>query len=252
MSSFVEGTGLSEVWLRAVEHLAQQRGHEEFNLVVVVNPGDEIPAVRQVLNLCLERHGLQTVETVANTLFPWALFLMSQDRHELYQRYERLVPTLRRFWRNNRGTYFERIISWNGEWGKKMNQLEAVVGKLKRPTSDKCVYEISIYDPRADSRLSHMMRFPCLSHISFKLDRHSGLLHAVALYRNHYYFQRAYGNLVGLSAMQNFIAKEAKLRVGELVCHSTHAEIDALSKREIGELTERCRKALNEVVRSNA
>lgn len=46
------------------------------------------------------------------------------------------------------------------------------------------------------------------------------------MYRNQYYVARAYGNLLGLSRLQAFIAGELGLGVGELVCHATHAHLD--------------------------
>jgi thymidylate synthase len=241
MANLILRTGLAEAWLAVMEHLMEQPRQEDFNLIVGVKPGPEGVKIRNILNSFLENHKLQRVETVANTIFPLTLSLITGGRHELYQRYKALLPHLRRFRSNNRGTYFERMISWDGDWDAKVNQIETIVRKLQHPTSGRCVYEISVYDPRVDSNFPRMMGFPCLSHVSLKLDRLSDTLHLVALYRNHYYFERAYGNLVGLSALQRFIAAEAKLRPGELVCHSTHAEIDCLSKREATDLIARCK-----------
>jgi hypothetical protein len=46
------------------------------------------------------------------------------------------------------------------------------------------------------------------------------------VYRSHYYIQRALGNLFGLAHLQHFIAQEAGLQMGPLVCHSTMAQLD--------------------------
>ena len=46
------------------------------------------------------------------------------------------------------------------------------------------------------------------------------------LYRYHYYIEKALGNLLGLSQLLYFVAKETGLGVGPLVCHSTNAVLD--------------------------
>lgn len=47
-----------------------------------------------------------------------------------------------------------------------------------------------------------------------------------ALYRNHYYVQRALGSLIKLSQLLYFVAHESGLTAKSLVCHSTFARLD--------------------------
>jgi len=47
-----------------------------------------------------------------------------------------------------------------------------------------------------------------------------------AMYRYHYYIEKALGNLLGLSQLLFFVAKETGLGVGPLVCLSTYAVLD--------------------------
>ncbi|MCA8886083.1 MAG: hypothetical protein KDA35_05635, partial [Hyphomonadaceae bacterium] len=70
---------------------------------------------------------------------------------------------------------------------------------------------------------------PCLSHLSFKLgpDRR---LHLTALYRSHWYVQRALGNLFGLAHLLHFVADEAGLKLGSLICLSSMAQLDTKPK----------------------
>jgi hypothetical protein len=64
-----------------------------------------------------------------------------------------------------------------------------------------------------------------LSHLTFKLvDRKE--LELTAIYRSHYYIQRALGNLIGLAQLMRFVALEAGLKVGRLTCISTDAHLD--------------------------
>jgi hypothetical protein len=48
------------------------------------------------------------------------------------------------------------------------------------------------------------------------------------VYRNHYYTEKLLGNLMGLGRLMEFVAAETKTKVGHLVIHSTHAQIDTM------------------------
>ena len=63
-------------------------------------------------------------------------------------------------------------------------------------------------------------------HLSFKLHT-DDRLSLTALYRSHFYVQKALGNLLGLSQLMCFIAEQVGLTVGPLVCHSTLAQLEA-------------------------
>jgi len=45
-----------------------------------------------------------------------------------------------------------------------------------------------------------------------------GRLHMTAVYRNHQFVRRAYGNYLGLGSLLGFVAREAACEVGELMC----------------------------------
>ena len=65
----------------------------------------------------------------------------------------------------------------------------------------------------------------CLSFISLKVHQERGLM-LTAMYRNHTYITRCLGNLIGLSRLQAFIAKESGLAAGPLTVISTQATLD--------------------------
>ncbi|MFI7019931.1 hypothetical protein [Streptomyces sp. NPDC050164] len=67
--------------------------------------------------------------------------------------------------------------------------------------------------------------FPCLSHISLQLDR-DRRVHAAALYRSHFMFERAYGNYLGLGRLLAYIAQQAELACGSLTVVAGHARLD--------------------------
>jgi len=67
------------------------------------------------------------------------------------------------------------------------------------------------------------------------------------MYRSHYYVAKTLGNLLGLAQLQAFVANETNLKVGPLICHSTHARVDTGSEwslNDIKNLASQCREAL--------
>ena len=70
------------------------------------------------------------------------------------------------------------------------------------------------------------------------------------MYRSHYYMNRAYGNLLGLARLQSFVAEQAELVLGPLVCHSTMAVLEhgrqvGWLKGDVTPLLSRCREVMS-------
>lgn len=226
---------ITEAWIAGTERLIGARGDAFTSILEVRQPGEprglDLPA-RLLLDDVLMRSNRMDTETVANTIFP---HVMARHRtaEALYERYlTRTYPRIRRLKGNKRGTYFQRLIYHRGidRRGriKESNPLADVItkmrGALAEPRTLRSAYELAVYRPSLDARVR--MAFPCLSHLSLKLEPSSRLLHLSAFYRNQYYIQRAYGNLLGLARLQAFIARELNINVGALVCHATHAHLD--------------------------
>jgi hypothetical protein len=249
----VSGDNVSLAWLASV------------NLVVaVVRPTEEVAAVRARLDTFVavrRRNRVPLVRTVANTIFPSSLYfpdLGDQARPHLYENYQFARPIARLHHANNRGIYFDRLVAWPGEKGP-INQLERMIRRLRRqletsgPMSSAYELAVSAPDDVADLTESSagggdgelrifrpdldnsIMGFPCLSHISLTLAQRQ--LHMTALYRNQGFIQRAYGNLLGLGSLLNFLAHEAGCTPGELVCVATHADLEIGTKPGFGKAT---------------
>jgi thymidylate synthase len=150
-----------------------------------------------------------------------------------------VYPKIRRYGDCAWGTYAQRLIERTGPKGEKIYPLADLVEKIKQqlelPSTKRAAYElgviepfldIPVYEPGHDRKYS--MGGPCLSHISFKVSKEHRL-YLTAVYRNHYYVQRAMGNLLGLAHLQYFVAKEAGIEVGPLACLSTCASLDTKS-----------------------
>ena len=56
------------------------------------------------------------------------------------------------------------------------------------------------------------------------LTLHDGRLHCLAVYRHQYFIEKAYGNMLGLSALLHFLCQQSGYEPGELVVHATMAD----------------------------
>lgn len=273
MAHLIEAETISEAWLRAVEHLVADHG-KAVNLAVASSAPTENPAIRAEFDAFLrDRRKAGTrvyqINTVANTLFPAALYQHNRDdaRERLYALHEEAQSVHGR--RSQSENYFDRLVNWPGPDGP-VNQLELLVQRLKGQLATSApkssVYEAGVSHP-SDTPLaseeSHessspdgelrihapgidkrFIGFPCLSHISVTLDH--GTLIVSALYRNQHFIDRAYGNYLGLARIGEFLAQEVDCKLGEILCLATHADvqIDKYGREALNHLTKVCRDRL--------
>lgn len=247
MAELIIGKDISSAWLKAVEHLVGCDDGKDVNLSVAFTGADEEAAVRAALDSFVaewrtkkRKPQIYPVSTVANTLFPQALYRGKRGREtrdRLYGLHERSMRVQRRL--REKETYFNRFVNWPGK--EPFNQLEHVIGRLeaqlaaaerKGPLSS--AYDLGssvpdefadngdlrIYTPGIDKRI---MGFPCLSQVSFTLVHRR--IHLAALYRNQDFVSRAYGNFIGLARLGSFIAREVGCELGEVLCVASHADV---------------------------
>lgn len=274
MADLIQRDKLSEAWLAAVE-LLLDRGGKAVNLNVAFAAAtgdgtpvqDEIDAFLEERDLRSEDNEVWSVGTVANTIFPDALYhphLAGTAAARLYENYA-LSMRMHRRRKRDKETYFNRLVAYpfapatdedldqrlnaDGTW----NQLDFYVRRLRKQRETlhlSSSYELGVSHPiDADLRIQapfkdkRMTSFPCLSHISLTLvDDH---VHMNATYRNQTFVTRAFGNYVGLARLLRFIAIETGAQPGEVQVVATHgdAELSTLNKGAVRELVERCRAA---------
>jgi hypothetical protein len=216
-------------WRAAVAGVDAQYGDSAYNVVIdVTNPlaggGLDDPRVA-VVEAFLQGFG-KSVETIANTIFPSALYYRHGAPAFFDTFRDRVLPKVRKNARWS-GYYFERMMQVPARDGGSVNQLWDLVERMRDPNvraNNK--FELSLFDPERDVDGSPYGG-QCLSFLSFKL--HPGTpktLALTAIYRNHFYIEKLLGNIVGLGRLMEFVAREAGLDVGPLTILSTHAEID--------------------------
>ncbi len=227
---YLEERNLSMAWGRGLR-LAGARGNSEVVPLVVAITGfdndgtvEEELQVRSALENVLATEGKQSIETVANTIFPRSLWNPGAPRQVLFKRYLEILPKVLRATRKNaRGTYFERMIT-GGPKGRE-NQLEFGIGTyLARDGVRRSVLQIAIFDPNRDHSAAAQLGFPCLQHVTFAPTDQGLCMNA--FYAAQYMVERAYGNYLGLCRLGQFVAHEMKLPLVRLTCFTGIAECE--------------------------
>jgi thymidylate synthase len=271
----IEAKSCARAWAAACKSIMATK-NEGYNVVIdvadtVKHNAKENTAINLV-DKFLKLHEESPIVTVANTIFPQALY----EAHGSPRFYEVYHRDFDRFSREAKGwgQYFDRMTRWKVAGGETIHPLQDLIAKLKK-NEDKqrrvrAVYEmavtgpslgtpdlpdqdeeetdldLTIYAPGSDRR--RPMSGPCLSYLSFKRHTDGDLL-LTAVFRNHYYMTKLLGNLIGLGQLQAFVAKEAALKTGSLTVVSTHAEIDmegGWKTNEVRELVEQVGKMLQD------
>ena len=221
---------LDQGWLDAIKAARSSRGHEVSPLIVAFGVSadeqpDDCSALRHALDEALVSSGRATVETVANTLFPNSLWNPRKTRQQLFERYLKILPTLRHL--NRRGLYFERLINYPGKRGEAgMNQLNHVAATFKSGNHRRSALQAAVLDPASDLTDSRQQGFPCLQQIAFVPNHEDNTLTLTAFYPMQYLFERAYGNYLGLSRLGKFMAHEMRLRLEKVICIAAVAKLD--------------------------
>ena len=238
----------ASAWLEAASAVNAAHGHEAYNVIMdIAEPLIETTIDRKIMDLVdslLINHGEIPLQSVANTIFPQALYRRygAPQFIELFN--DKLLPKLRR---NDRwtGYYFERMTRYPTRDSKPLNPLWDIVERIKdKKNKSRNKFEVTLFDPERDLDNSPYGG-QCLSFLSFKII-HSPeeSLALTAQYRNHYYIKKLLGNLIGLGRLMAFIAAEAQIGVGPLTILSTHACVDTpkgCGRTDINALLHKCR-----------
>jgi len=235
MKVFDENT-FTTAWFKALKFLNEKGNSPYYNLLIYVeNPAnfdDKSEQIIKITDTFLKQYS-KSLHNVAETIFPAALYY-KYGWKKLQEKYLELYPEIKTI--STWGTYAHRMLFRQKSDNTEINPLDICLEKLKkihnRKPKTKAAYEINILDENLDLQMycanqdkNRIIGGPCLSHISLKLDLEKKL-YLTALYRSHFYVERALGNLIGLLRLQEVLCKEANLSPGPLVCMSTYAQVD--------------------------
>lgn len=255
----VVSDNLSDAWINALTLLATP-GIVSFEPLVVTVEGftpdsrpTETVGVRPLINRHLQdawrsSHNASrnktrppaSVDTTASTIFPESLWQPGLPRAELYTRYLKILPWLRRCPPNRHGIYFERLIAF-GRGPNGGNQLEQMLTAYDAGVRRVSAYQAIIADPARDSKLSSLLGFPCLQQVAVHPSPSRGSLSLTGFYGTQYLFQRGYGNYLGLCRLGRFLAIEMGLQLDRVTCVASHVPVEggfgkATMRALIGEL----------------
>ncbi len=254
---------LSYAWGRAF--LMAMKGRSKDLLPLTVSIGglveglpNEDDRIRQALDLALAQNKKYGCAVSAMLIFPFKFWNLKGRPHiqeftDLYLK--KYLPRLKeRDRRNCYGTYFERMIAFQGfknKSGKLLNegknQLEHIInlwpkaGDHSRPRQS--ALQVACFDPVKDHNGSALAGFPCLQQVGFIYDD-AGNLAINAFYPTQYIFDRAYGNYLGLCHLGYFMAHELGLKFVRLNCFIGRPELGNVKKGVLRELIDVVRETL--------
>lgn len=254
------GKNISTAWAKAFIQCHKTAGGILSPAVVRMSVNDgaegvESSAIRGIVDSKLQEllkkpTPLQdVVETVAGTIFPESIWTLAKgDRHTFYEMYESMLPLIRRKSNNRRGTYFERLISFQGASGEKVNQLEHIINTWHDGNRRHSALQAGIFDPRTDHSNQPLQGFPCLQQVVFYPNGANGKdgLSVVAFYANQTLAEKAYGNYLGLHRLGRFMAKEMGIQMKEVVCIASALKLsDSITKSCCGPVIKEIEAVLN-------
>jgi thymidylate synthase len=215
-------------WAQAI--LALTDNHwDAWNIVVQIDHPELFDKyIHNLLENFAKRNNLISQKHVAHTIFPQRFFTNGITRDKLYEKYLRFFKRPRKEPRHGWGTYFVRMISYSTPDGD-VDQLGGIINNIKdRSKNYGASYTIVIPCPHQD--LNKIMGGPCLNYITIQTENTSGIkdtkiINMLAVYRNHDFTKRAYGNYLGLCHLLKYIAHETNSQIGTLTCVSSHAFI---------------------------
>jgi hypothetical protein len=176
----------------------------------------EIPGIREAVENFLVAEGKKDVENVAWTIFPQRYWEMSDgDRTEFFNMFREAFPRVQKFNAKNnaRGSYFQRLVDFEGDGNGRIDQLEWILSEYERdPGRRVSKWQASTFDPRRDLLNWPQLEFPCLQQVSFTFDGEEGLI-INAFYATQQLARKGYGNYLGIARLGAFMASQMKRRM---------------------------------------
>lgn len=226
----ISGRNLSEAWAKAFLAVARPKTRELLPLVVTVPTPfgvSEDERIRALLNHHLAECREYSIDTVSNTIFPQSLWNREQPRIQLFERYKRIWPKLRKIQDNRYGTYFQRLIEFRED--QPVCQLEHVISTYHRGNHRRSALQLAIFDPTRDHVNNRQKGFPCLQQIALTPTGDSTLA-ITGFYATQTIFEKAYGNYLGLIRLGEFMAHEMGMKLSQMTCISAVAKLNQVEQ----------------------
>lgn len=218
--------GFQEAWLKAVRLLMNMHWEHRNLMVQITNPAHFDQKLHDRVTDFAQQEGMLGPKHIAYTIFPHGLYQQTGSAERLFEVYNRRNGLFERLDRRKRswGTYFRRMTHYD-KTGHIVNQLDNVIRAIRtRQSVSKAAYTAIIQKPGRET--VRLRGGPCLNYLAIQLEpRDPTVFGLLAVYRNHDFLERAYGNYWGLCNLLQFLAAEVKATVGPLTCVSSHAYV---------------------------
>lgn len=218
----IRQNSFQSAWKEAVAFLAT-KNWDYHNLVVQIdNPTIIDQNIHTAVTQFCGTNGVLKPKDVAYTIFPHKLYATYSNKADLFEAYNRkggLFDRTRRRPKHGWGTYFNRMTAYSTHRGP-VNQLDLIINAI-RSRRNRCRAAYTILIPQPGGETARKMGAPCLNYLAVQCkNRALGIL---AIYRNHDFLERAYGNYWGLCNLTKFLAAETSSTPGTVTCISSHA-----------------------------
>ena len=226
----VVSEGFQLAWLEVTRRLAESYWELRNVVVHIKRPGAMDIAFNETVTAFARAQRLLTPKQVAYTIFPHKLYqrvgnassLFSDYDRRLYPKIKRLQPKIANSW----GNYFRRMTNYESATGP-VNQLQNIIDAIQnRQRLSSAAYTIVIQKPGTET--VRPRGGPCLNYIAIQAEASWGgnrTIGLLAVYRNHEFLERAYGNYWGLCNLLIFLAAEVGGTPGPLTCVSSRAYV---------------------------
>lgn len=228
---FIESSDIATAWALATLHVASQPGREAQPLIVRIDAATGVRqhvGIRAIANRLLDGWSKNSVDTVASTIFPYSLWRRGQPASELFDRYERIWPHIRKARANTNGTYFRRLTAFESDRGQ-VNQLAQVVATWKKGNHRRSALQLAVFDPTRDHTDQRQRGFPCLHQVAV-VPHSDGTVSLTAFYAMQLVLEKAYGNYLGLVHLGEFVAEALGMRLATVTCIASVAKLTQSSK----------------------
>jgi len=218
--------GFQQAWLKAVRKLIFFRWELRNLIVQIRSPGLFDQNIHKRISDFAEKEGFLGPKHIAYTIFPYGVYGRARNAPKLFHEYNRPKGLYERLHRRKPswGTYFRRMTHYEGA-GNVVNQLANIIDAVRtRENLSKAAYTVVIQNPGRET--VRPRGGPCLNYIAVQIDSsHSATVGLLAVFRNHDFLEKAYGNYWGLCNLLRFLAAEMDAQPGPLTCISSHAYV---------------------------
>jgi hypothetical protein len=247
----IQETNLSIGWARAFLALMERGVNDISPLIVTLDLDDtekvpETKLIHEVLDAELRANDEFQIETVAGTIFPHSLWNRGARKEQLFETYLSILPKIRKYQQNRRGTYFQRLIAFENE-DQPVNQLKHIIDAWNSGLRRHSALQASIFDPSRDHVRSKMLGFPCLHQVALTpigTDGTGGLAIS-GFYATQHVFEKAYGNYLGLCRLGQFLAHEMNLHLVRMTCIAAKGVLGDYPKSSLSKLHSQLQQILS-------